>query len=695
MNQYRRTATAPVLPIAPSPIAVTGHKRKLVGNGNAVAIPRRDTSPAQLAPVAEPPKPAVVTKPSDYWNSLLDEWNVPILDTVGIEQDESPDKQVEFLETTSDRVEAYQNIELLTAVRRRDMVTLKRIASDKLARGGTMNACNRFGESILHLACRKGSLDVVELLVGSDCNCSLLVRDDYGRTVLHDACWTVSPPWELLKLILKKAPVLWRVSDIRGHLAMQYIPKSAWPQWAAFLSKNKGLLQRIMVHSYHHIDIMQQQVPQAQTQHQQGQIVKQETGVTQDSSMNDANAVPAQNLPQHQQSVQQQTIPQQQQHIPMPLPTPASRPVSAHNSQEHLQSTPQVQPQNTVPAVAARATPIAKPSEPAQKLATTPMQAQDLLARALAQANPAMVQAISQGQQGPLKQGLSRYTPTTVAPTATQAMKVEPATQEEPTTALAPAPGPATAALDEALRAQSANRSKSRSNLLLTEQHPHKEPSKPQIQAEEKPLVQDRNEAQAPLPYAPSISMIAARLKGYQKSSAAAAREEAQTSAAVAHQESSQEQLPINPLPAVPNPLLGILSEGESSATVKSEEKPENPPPAQLVAARHQEQDSDGGNSNHNSISVSSVTMSVSPSFVEENGSDTTLNNTTDTDSDRAVTSSSSNPEPEDTSGGSKVATAAEAPMDIEGDTPANAGQNNDDSSNKPSLTGSEKIIVG
>mmetsp|Transcript_3540 Transcript_3540/g.8453 ORF Transcript_3540/g.8453 Transcript_3540/m.8453 type:complete len:689 (+) Transcript_3540:633-2699(+) len=688
MNQYRRTATAPVLPIAPSPIAVTGgHKRKLLGNGNSLPIPRRDTSPANLAPAVESPRPTVLTKPSDYWKLLLEEWNVPILDTVGIEQDESPDEKVKFLETTSERVEAYQNIELLTAVRRRDMVTLKRIAADKKSRGGTMNACNRFGESILHLACRKGSLDVVELLVGSDCNCSLLVRDDYGRTVLHDACWTVSPPWELIKLILKKAPVLWRVSDIRGHLAMQYIPKSAWPQWAAFLSKNKGLLQRIMIHSYHHIDIMQQQVPQAQVQPQH----QQETGVSQDSSTNDASAVPPQSLPQHKQPVEQQTIPQQQQqqHLPMPLPTPASRPVSTHNSEERLQSAApqaQPQPQHTVPVTAAKAS-VPKHSETALKLATSAMQAQDVLARALAQANPAMVQAISQGQQGPLKQGLLRYTPSTVTASAAQVAKVEPATQHA-----APAPGPATAALDEALRAQSANRSKARSNLLLTEQHPRKEPSK----LDEKPAPTDSNEAQAPLPYAPSISMIAARLKGYQKSNAAAAaaREEAQTAAA--HEESHQEQLPINPLPAVPNPLLGNLSESESSAPVKSEDEQERPPPAQMVAARHQEPDSDGGNSNHNSNSVSSVTMSASPSFVEENGSDTTLNNTTDTDSDRAVTSSYSNPEPEDnTASASNVATATEDPMDVEGEGPANAEQNNDDSTNKPSMNGSEKIIVG
>ena len=723
----RRILTAPVLPIAPSPITVSGHKRKMSGSN---PIPRGDSSPAPLTLVSEvpPPPTPVINKPSDYWKSLLDEWNVPVLDTVGIEQDESRDS-VDFMETTSERVEAYQSIELLTAVRRRDIPTLKRIASEKKSEGGTMNACNRFGESILHLACRKGSLDVVELLVGSNCDCSLLVRDDYGRTVLHDACWTVNPPWELIKLILKKAPVLWRVSDIRGHLAIQYVPKTAWPQWSAFLSKNKALLQRIMVHSYHQIDILQQQQqqqPPPQQQQQQEQAVPKEASVSQDSSTNDVSMVPSQNLPQHQLPAQQQTIQKQQ---------PASKPVTAHNPEEFAVTTTEVssaatqaqhqqqqhQQQNAFPISAAKATQaaVAKRSQAAQQMTTSAIslftggglagtsavQAQNVLARALAQANPAMVQAISQGQQqGQLKQGLSRFAPsTTVAATTTASAvpKVEPAVQQQEES-IAAAPGPATAALDEALRAQSEHRSKSRSNMLLTEQHPHKEPAK----QEEKPLsnTSDEDNSKSPIPYAPSISMIAARLKGYQKNHAAAAvaREEAEPTAGQS-QKSPQEQLPINPLPAVPNPLLGIYSEEELSPPIKpqggrqqhqQQKLPSSSNP--ILAARHQEQDvsSDGENSNN---TCSSVTMCSSPSLPEENGSDTTMNNTTDSDSDRAVMSSSLHPELEDAAA-SQDEDADKVPMQTSGKTEdmTNSDQNDEDSNKQPSVTiASKKIIVG
>ena len=425
MNQY-------VFPIAPLPIAVAGQKRKLtlnsasnntIKNHNSTAalsssssptansIPRRESAPATetLAPAvldnynsndnnsnSSPTTLAnknsnnnnILTKPSDYWKSLLEEWKVPILDTVGIEQDtdssSNPYNNVVFLETTSDRVEAYNDFELQTAVRRRDLVTLKKIAAVKHASenmNSTMNACNRFGESILHLACRKGSLDVIQLLVSTEtdgCGCSLMVRDDYGRTVLHDACWTVNPPWELFKLILKKAPVLWRVSDVRGHLALQYVPKSAWPQWAAFLSKNKELLQRIMVHSYHQIDILQQPTQERVKQETINTTVPQVSS----TSTNDASAVTLQTLPQHKQQHNATAT------ATATAPTKVSPPVSTHNSEEQL------------PA------PITTFS-----LGASSGQAQIILARALAQANPAMVQAISQsqGQPPPQQQGLSRF----------------------------------------------------------------------------------------------------------------------------------------------------------------------------------------------------------------------------------------------------------------------------------------------
>merc|ERR1712183_78962 len=52
---------------------------------------------------------------------------------------------------------------------------------------------NRFGESLLHLACRRGRTDMVRFLVvemGSPPRDVLETMDDCHKTPLHDACWT-------------------------------------------------------------------------------------------------------------------------------------------------------------------------------------------------------------------------------------------------------------------------------------------------------------------------------------------------------------------------------------------------------------------------------------------------------------------------------------------------------------------------
>jgi len=724
MNQY-------VLSIAPLPIAVAGQKRKLtlnsasnntIKNHNSTAalssssspkansIPRRESAPATetLAPAvldnynsndnnnnsnsssttlanknSNNNKNNILTKPSDYWKSLLEEWKVPILDTVGIEQDTDS----VFLETTSDRVEAYNDFELQTAVRRRDLVTLKKIAAVKHASenaNSTMNACNRFGESILHLACRKGSLDVMQLLVSTEtdgCGCSLMVRDDFGRTVLHDACWTVNPPWELIKLILKKAPVLWRVSDVRGHLALQYVPKSAWPQWAAFLSKNKELLQRIMVHSYHQIDILQQPTQEGVKQETINTTVPQVTS----TSTNDASAVTLQTLPQHKQ--------QHSATATATAPTKVSPPVSTHNSEEQL------------PAPTTMFS-----------LCASSGQAQNILARALAQANPAMVQAISQsqGQPPPQQQGLSRYAnPSTIKGEAktTRTTTTTMGTQEQQPQAaapVAPAPGPATAALDEALRAMSATRSKVRSSFLLTEQQAEDENENHHNRDCDRDRLHKANAnanngnhhrasrqqqqgdgSQVGLPYAPSISMIAARLGMYQQK-VASQGEHALPPQELAEEQESSLPRSRNPLPAVPNPLLaasetctgqkpsgrsreqqgGGVPSSITTRTKKNNSHSESMVPNPMVAAavpRDQNTRCHGGGgrnhngNNSNSNSDSSVTGSASPSTLKETVSETTLNAATDTDSDRVTSTSSFNVPSPRASFSKEVVTMSEA----------------------------------
>ena len=134
----------------------------------------------------------------------------------------------------------------------------------------------------------------------------------------------------------------------------------------------------------------------------------------------------------------------------------------------------QIQQQQVTPSQAPMPQPANHPTV-IPSSAVTAQSAQGILARALSQSSPAMVKAISQPQtQQPTQQGLTVFKTEENASVQQQAPIVQ---------------GPATAALDEALRAQSEHRSKARtSNLLLTEAaaapNPHKESTSSNIAVE-------------------------------------------------------------------------------------------------------------------------------------------------------------------------------------------------------------------
>jgi ankyrin repeat protein len=99
--------------------------------------------------------------------------------------------------------------------------------------GISPNACNKFGESIVHLVCRRGHYDLLTMLM--DAGCSIKVSDDYGRTPLHDACWQSKPNFEVIRLILQTDKDLIRMRDIRGTTPLSYVKKENFVAWNEFL----------------------------------------------------------------------------------------------------------------------------------------------------------------------------------------------------------------------------------------------------------------------------------------------------------------------------------------------------------------------------------------------------------------------------------------------------------------------------
>jgi hypothetical protein len=137
-----------------------------------------------------------------------------------------------FQGITATRLSSYSK-DIIGAVKTGDLNFL-RMSHFELKRN--MSCCNRFGESILHTACRHSQIDVVRFLV-NEAKVDLRVCDDFGRTPCHDAAWQAEPNMELVELIVTEQPDLLLIADKRGFTPLQYVRKAQWPAWVQMLEK--------------------------------------------------------------------------------------------------------------------------------------------------------------------------------------------------------------------------------------------------------------------------------------------------------------------------------------------------------------------------------------------------------------------------------------------------------------------------
>jgi ankyrin repeat protein len=95
------------------------------------------------------------------------------------------------------------------------------------------NPSNYYGESLIHLVCRLGSFELLNIML--DCGSSVQVCDDYGRTPLHDACWSNQVSMDVVTLLLKKDRHLLFMADCRDTVPLQYVPKQSWAIWREYI----------------------------------------------------------------------------------------------------------------------------------------------------------------------------------------------------------------------------------------------------------------------------------------------------------------------------------------------------------------------------------------------------------------------------------------------------------------------------
>lgn len=109
--------------------------------------------------------------------------------------------------------------------------------------GLSANPCNKFGESLIHILARRGkSRNAFEMLrqlcqLGSQMH----LCDDFGRTPLHDACWTVDPCFRSVSLLLDRDINLLRLRDKRGSTPFDYVEKRNQRQFIEYLLSKKDV----------------------------------------------------------------------------------------------------------------------------------------------------------------------------------------------------------------------------------------------------------------------------------------------------------------------------------------------------------------------------------------------------------------------------------------------------------------------
>jgi GAF domain-containing protein len=140
---------------------------------------------------------------------------------------------------TEAQIAAY-SVEVCTVTRENDVNKLR--AYHEAYGDQSLDCFNRFGEGLLNTACRRGFKDIVHFLLSPPVSLSLHVRDDYGRTPMHDACWNPEPQLDICTWICEQDPSLLLVSDKRGFTPFQYARKGDWHVWRQFLYDRRDLL---------------------------------------------------------------------------------------------------------------------------------------------------------------------------------------------------------------------------------------------------------------------------------------------------------------------------------------------------------------------------------------------------------------------------------------------------------------------
>jgi Ankyrin repeats (many copies) len=169
--------------------------------------------------------------PTEYTKVLIELWYNNYNN--GSTEIESIRNKFKFVQPSDGLLDSY-TIEAVNTIRSNDISKMQAL----LDKGQNFNACNRNGETLLHMVCRCCTVDIVKFLINV-ANVNINVVDSVGRNVLHDICWRHRLDVDMMMLFVNTIdPYMFVMPDNRGHTCFDYCRKEHYTIWIDFLKLN-------------------------------------------------------------------------------------------------------------------------------------------------------------------------------------------------------------------------------------------------------------------------------------------------------------------------------------------------------------------------------------------------------------------------------------------------------------------------
>eukprot|EP00553_Chaetoceros_curvisetus_P003968 CAMPEP_0204620564 /NCGR_PEP_ID=MMETSP0717-20131115/6565_1 /ASSEMBLY_ACC=CAM_ASM_000666 /TAXON_ID=230516 /ORGANISM="Chaetoceros curvisetus" /LENGTH=344 /DNA_ID=CAMNT_0051634795 /DNA_START=159 /DNA_END=1193 /DNA_ORIENTATION=- len=146
-----------------------------------------------------------------------------------------------FISPITEEELANYGVDVVSATREDQLDVLR----DLHENGRSLSCCNRYGESLMHMACRRGFTSIVNFLT-AEAGVAIRITDDCGRTPLHDAFWHRECQYEIVDLLIRSDPCLLLLCDKHGHTPFAYSRREHWGLWKQFLWDRREHMQHAM-----------------------------------------------------------------------------------------------------------------------------------------------------------------------------------------------------------------------------------------------------------------------------------------------------------------------------------------------------------------------------------------------------------------------------------------------------------------